>query len=200
MCRTALGKGENENAFSLIRQRQKVHSIHTTLVCVCIAMTPLSRMKTMLKECVPAWIRLLIPLLCSWSRVMGGEKKATGPRRTVDLDWRIKTRSRNTIKCHWVVLWSGHTGPISGHQWVSTFCEVIHWWLFGQFSTLKLLNPSGKKTFVCHVFYSTNWTCLSGEPEGCESGRQALVYHNNNLCICCPCFFFGSSFLRNLVC
>lgn len=93
MCRTALGKGENENAFSLIRQRQKVHSIHTTLVCVCIAMTPLSRMKTMLKECLPAWIRLLIPLLCSWSRVMGGEKKATGPRRTVNLDWRIKTRS-----------------------------------------------------------------------------------------------------------
>lgn len=80
-----LGKGEKKGAFSFIRQRQKVHNIHTTLVCVCIAMTPLSRVKTLLKECLPAWIRLLIPPLCSWFRAMCGGNKGNGQRRTVVL-------------------------------------------------------------------------------------------------------------------
>lgn len=59
------GKEEKRSAFSLITQRETVNSFHKTLVCICIAMTPFSRMKSVLKKYVPAWIMFLIPFLCS---------------------------------------------------------------------------------------------------------------------------------------
>lgn len=69
---------------SLVGRGQKVHGIHTTPVCVRVAMSPLCRMKDLLKECLPAWIRSLIPPLSSRLTAVGGKKKAT--RRTWNAD------------------------------------------------------------------------------------------------------------------
>lgn len=48
----------------------------------------------MLKECLPAWIRLLIPPLWSCLRAMGGEKKALAQTWNVDLIYVVQELSQ----------------------------------------------------------------------------------------------------------
>lgn len=80
---------------SFTRRGQRVNNIHMTFVYVCTATTPLCRMKNMLKECLPACIRLLIPPLCSCLRAVGGEKKALRQTWNVDLIYLIQEQTHS---------------------------------------------------------------------------------------------------------
>lgn len=126
----------------VIRQGQKLCSIHTTLVCVL--------MKYMLKECLPAWIRLLIPPLCSWLQ----------QGRQGMWVWFISCRNRPIvlelcIKWEDLILISVHQIGSSGNKgvnFISTLAGIWNWVKLMEILSIKHFTSCTRVNFYASIY------------------------------------------------